>query len=302
MKGWLVNNCLTCIPGVETFWHDLLEWFPNLEAKTIGKTNTFAGLAEFVENEAKIKGIPDYIIRNATFFRPLNLKTKTICYLQDCYTGAKYEEQLKVCNTSDLVVCNSPYIHSKYVNEIDVKTEVIPIGTDFDFFMPFPDKQMLRSKLSILEDSILFIGSTNKVKGFDKILKLINETDYNFCLVMKDNFTINHPRVKVFNKVNHSKLLEIINSCKMLVCSSNTETLHLAGVEAAACGLPIVATNVGIYYDWKDGPWGRKVVNNFIEKIKEVFVNYDSFNSRNYFLERGLDKTTCKERWLKLIN
>ena len=33
-KGWLVNDCLTCIPGTKTFWHDLLEWIPTLEDKT----------------------------------------------------------------------------------------------------------------------------------------------------------------------------------------------------------------------------------------------------------------------------
>ena len=38
-SGWLVNDTLTCIPGTITFWHNLLEWFPELLDKTNGYTN-----------------------------------------------------------------------------------------------------------------------------------------------------------------------------------------------------------------------------------------------------------------------
>ena len=37
--GWLINDCLTTIPGTKTFWHDLLDWIPNLEDKTLGYTS-----------------------------------------------------------------------------------------------------------------------------------------------------------------------------------------------------------------------------------------------------------------------
>ena len=46
-KGWLVNDCLTCIPGTKTLWHDLLEWMPNLIDKTNGYTD-FRYLADTI--------------------------------------------------------------------------------------------------------------------------------------------------------------------------------------------------------------------------------------------------------------
>ena len=61
--GWLVNDCLTCIPGTKTFWHDLLEWIPNLMDKTNGYTK-FGELSSRIEEESK-QSFPDYIIRNA---------------------------------------------------------------------------------------------------------------------------------------------------------------------------------------------------------------------------------------------
>ena len=48
-RGWLVNDQLSAIPGVLTFWHDLLNWFPNLEDKTNGCT-PYSQLANKVES------------------------------------------------------------------------------------------------------------------------------------------------------------------------------------------------------------------------------------------------------------
>lgn len=304
MKGWLVNNCLTCIPGVETFWHDLLNWFPGLEAKMTNKT-TYAGLVSFVENEARRVGSPDYIIRNASYFGKLNIRTKTVSYLQDRFpiNHSRRLQQLDVCNASDIVVCNSPFIYNFYKEDINTRVEVIPIGTDFDLFRPLANKEELRGKWNIPENTILFVGAASAIKGFSKVLELISTTGYNYCLVMKDDYTLRDNRVKVFNQICHRDLVEIINCCEMLICTSTTESLHLAGVEAAACGLPVVTTDVGIYHGWESGSWGLKVIDgNFAAGIAEVFSNPRGFSPRKYFLEKGLDRETCKKKWLVMIS
>lgn len=300
-KGWLVNDTLTCIPGTKTFWHDLLEWIPNLEDKCGGLTPFYA-LANKIENEGKQHGYPDYVIRNATYFRPMHMPVKTISLLQDL--SPNNTEQLSVCNSSDVVVFNSPYTRAHYEELIKTKTLMIPLGVDFKKFVPL--NQDYSTELGILPNSILFIGSnTVSPKGFDILLDIINNTKYNFCLVMKDDFKSDNPRVKVFNKINHELLVKVINSCKMLVCTSRVETLHLAGVEAAACNLPLVTSNVGIYYGLDSGPWGRntKSLNpkDFIREIDFVFENSNSFSPREDFLRMGLDTETCKEKWVELV-
>lgn len=298
--GWLINDCLTCIPGTKTFWHDLLEWFPDLVDMTLGKPG-FGGLAEKIEKQAE-KNIPDYIIRNASYFRRLNLKTKTISYLQDCRSGKARAQQIDVCNHSDIVVCSSPFIKSRYEKSITSRIEVIPIGTNFEFFHPISEKEKLRKKWGILKDSILFIGSTHSIKGFGAIQSLIEKSQYNFCLVMKNNFKLNNPRVRVFNKIPHKDLLEIINCCSFLICSSITETLHLAGVEAMACNLPILTTDVGIYHGLGDGLWGIKVNNgNFLHGVQDMFTKLPSFSPRKYALDHGLDSQTCQKEWRDLL-
>ena len=304
MTGWLINDCLTCIPGTKTFWHDLLEWFPNLIDMTNGHT-FFRDLANTIEHKAKIHGEPDYIIRNATFFRDLNLKCHMISFLQDYYSELHLrEQQINTCNGSDIVVFNSPFTESVYGDKIslDIRTETIPIGTDFDLFHPMGNKDELRAKWHIPNNCILFIGSTNSIKGFNIIENLIKNTNYNFCLVMKDDFKTNRDNVKVFNRVNHQELVEIINCCTMLICTSVRETLHLSGIEAAACDIPVLATNVGIYHNRENGVWGRKATASTFEKdIQNMFKDIDTFSPRDYFLKEGLDRNSCREKWRKLL-
>jgi glycosyltransferase involved in cell wall biosynthesis len=285
MSGWLVNDCLTCIPGTKTFWHDLLEWFPDLTF--IG--GPYVGLADKVE---RIPEEPDYIIRNASYFRPLNVKCPVISLLQDYASGSFLREWQLAVAAKSTVVFNSPYIASRYP-EIDGR--VIPLGTDFDFFRPLPE-----IREDVLSDSILWVGSgTNHPKGYDRLLEVIKSTQYNFCLVMKDGTQFNHPRVRVFNRVGHVQLREIINSCRMLLCTSTVETLHLAGVEAMACNLPVVAPNVGIYHGWDDGSWGAKLKGH--QSIRSVMRNLDSFTPREYALSKGLDKRSCRKAWDSVV-
>ena len=296
MIGWLVNDTLTCIPGTKTIWHDLLENLP-LEDKTFGYTS-FGVLADKIKKESEVNGVPDFVIRNATYFGPLNLKCKTISLLQDATMDPT---QLYVCKLSDIVVFNSPFTKSLYKNKFYTPCRVIPLGIDFDFFKPDASYE---KELGILENSILFVGANNNYpKGFDNILNLIENTNYNFCLVMKDNFTMDHPRVKVFNRVDQETMQKIYNSCKLLVCSSVMETQHLAGIEAAACDLPVVATNVGVYYDLNNGDWGRTVLDgDFLSNINYVFENYQDFSPRKFFLEKGYDKQSCINKWKDLVN
>ena len=300
-KGWLVNDTLTCIPNTKTFWHDLLDWLPGLEDKCGGMT-PYNVLPSKIENEFRGGVQPDYIIRNATYFRPMNIPVKTISLLQDL--SPNNQEQINVCNSSDFVVFNSPYTQAHYTGKISSKTVMIPLGVDFNKFKPLG--QDFSGELGILPNSILFIGSaTHTPKGFDIMMNIIENTNYNFCLVMKDGFSIDNPRVKVFNRIGHDVLVKVMNSCDMLVCTSRVETLHLAGVEAAASGLPLVTSNVGIYYGLPNGDWRRNTnsfeYQDFIKEIDYVKSNLNGFKPREFFLEMGLDTETCKNKWVDLV-
>ena len=295
--GWLVNDCLTCIPGTKTLWHDLLEWMPNLVDKTNGYTD-FRHLADVIESQATTDR-PDYIVRNASYFRKLNVDSFTISLMQDPFNGG----QLDVLNSSDVVVFNSEYMRQSCINQINPKKEtVIPLGVDFDFFRPLG--RSFRKELGIPERAILFIGADNKWKGFDRVRWLIDNTDLNFCLVMKDGISINNDRCVTFNSVDHSTLLKIINSCSVCLCTSVMETQHLSSIEAGACGLPVITTNVGIHYGKEGSQWGEKIPDGSnVEDIQDIILKAlgSQYETRERFIEFGYDKISCQNSWSKLL-
>ncbi len=298
-KGWLVNDCLTCIPGTKTFWHDLLENVDGLVDKCNGHT-PYNILPTRIESELQVEQ-PDYIIRNATFFRNMNTLVPTISLLQDVVVGR--DVQIDTCNRSTVTVFNSQYTKSLYP-EI-TNSVVIPLGTDFEKFKPLDNVNELKQKYGINDNTILYVGSSTVYpKGFDMVESIIDNTEYKYVLIMKDDYQSSNPRVKVFNRITQDEIVEITNCCSMLLCTSKEETLHLGGVESAACGLPIITTNVGIYPSINGDGWGHicDSLEMFLQTIELVFKNVDSYNPREVFLKNGLDKNSSMESWNMLID
>ena len=298
--GWLVNDRLTCIPNTKTFWHFLLDTFPKLQDKTSLYT-PFEILSDKIENEFQYsKNKPDYIIRNATYFRKLNLDTKIISLLQDPSEerSTMFYQQVDVCNGSDYVVYNSEYTKNRYKSYISTPSSVIEIGTDSNLFKPLNYEKQ--------KNTIIYVGSSDEYhKGFSLVLKLIEKTNYNFILVMKDGFTLNHERVRVFNSITQEELVKLLNLSDLLICTSKNETLHLAGIEAAFCNVPIIASDVGIYNKIKhDKRWGMVVdeysLDCYINSISFVLQN-NAYEPRKSMFDNHLSINDCRNSWKKLI-
>lgn len=298
--GWLVNDTLTCIPNTRTFWHDLLDWFPNLQDKCDGYT-PYSILAEKIES---IPQRPDYIIRNGSYFRRLNINVPTFCLIQDTMENPM---QTEVINSSTCVVFASKQTYNLYKNRINPQNvRVIEQSSDFDFFKPIQERHP-----DVLPNSIIFIGdSSHEKKGFHRVLNLIDTMkDFNFCLVMKDNTTIdvipdyNRNRVRIFNRVDTSTVRLLINSSICAICTSGNEEGHFAGIEIGACDIPMVARPMGCYLDRKeDKTWG--LISNddeFANTIRYVVQNRKLFSPRKYY-SKEYTLQRCREKWTDLLN
>ena len=290
-QGWLVNDHLTCISNTKTLWHDLSENIDGLECRMIAP---FSRTADIIETEASINH-PDYVIRNATWFRKMNLPCKTISLMQDVVQGDMREQQKIVCENSDLVVFNSWYLRDKALAYMNPKKHtVIPVGTDFDLFKPTEEEK---------EYDIIFVGAANiNPKGFDLVEELIHNTEYKFCLVMKDGYSCDNSRVTVHNRIDQEALSVLYNKSQVAICTSTEETLHLAGIEACACGIPVVATDVGIYNRIKEMKhWGMvSTRDNFIRSIELIIHNenfYRADSPRSVMEKMKLDKESCIKSW-----
>lgn len=310
--GWLVNDTLTKIPNTKTFWHFLLENINNLENKTKGKFNNLEKVIEYEYKKSKIK--PKYIIRNGSFFLPININIYTIIIIQDNYISKKkqFDIQIKNIKKANLIIFNSIYVYKKYEKFIKKKPyKIIPIPTNFNLFKPIDINSNFKLNFKILDNSIIYIGSSKKYpKGFNRVLNIIeNMNEQNFCLILKDNYTIKHlpkniqNRVIILNNINQKLLSQIINQCILGICTSYEETLHLAGIEVLACNKPMVSTNVGFYYDNNNSTeWGL-IANddNFIDKINYVKNNLNEFNPRNFLKNKGYSIEECKDNWINTV-
>lgn len=298
-EGWLINDCLTCIPNTRTFWHDLLDWFPNLKDKCDGYTD-YSILAQKIES---LPNRPNYIIRNGSYFRKLNIDVPTFSLIQDTMNNAI---QTDVINSSTCVVFASKQTYDIYKNRINPKNvRIIEQSSDFNFFKPIFEKHP-----DVLPNSIIFIGdSSYEKKGFHRVLNLIDTMrDFNFCLVMKDNTTLdiipehNRNRVRIFNRVDRNTVRLLINSCVCAICTSGNEEGHFAGIEIGACDIPMVSRPMGCYLDRKDDEsWGLIADDeDFPTKIKYVINNRQKFSPRKYYSkEYTLER--CHEKWKSLI-
>src|SRR3990167_3449450 len=115
-KVWVVNDYLTTIPGTRTLWHDLCEW---VGGEWHGDVD-YEWLGYNVEIDAAKSGKPDVLIRNATWFGPIDLNVPTISLLQDIMPEGSVQraQQVSVCRASRLTVFNSAYTRARY-QELD---------------------------------------------------------------------------------------------------------------------------------------------------------------------------------------
>ncbi len=296
--GWLVNDCLSCIKNTKTLWNFLTDEIPNLKDMTGGYTD-FGRLPFVIEQALTEQKNPDYIIRNASYFRKLNTKIPTISLLQDIKLDC--QQQHEVLNSSTVVVVNSEHTRNLYRDIIKVPIKLIPLGVDADLFKPGPS---YAKELGISADAVLFVGAATSIKGFSLLMDIVNSTAYNFVFVMKDDFQTDHPRIRVFNQVDEQTIIKIYNSCKMVLCTSEQETQHLGGVQALACNLPVIARRVGIYNEIaNEVGWGL-IANDlpeFIKAIRMTFEYLDCYRPRQFFLNKDLGMAGCMNRWKTLV-
>ena len=118
-------------------------------------------------------------------------------------------------------------------------------------------------------------------------------TDFNFCLVMKDNTNLDaipeqhRDRVRIFNRVNAETVRLLINSCVCAICT---------------CDVPMVARPMGCYIDrMDDKSWGLVCEDEeFPEKLRYVASNLDQFSPREYYSkEYTLER--CMEKWSEML-
>jgi D-inositol-3-phosphate glycosyltransferase len=144
------------------------------------------------------------------------------------------------------------------------KIKVIPCGVNFDRFRPF-DQYQSRGRLGIPanERILLYVGRLDPLKGVDRLITALSFLDHrqNLRLLivggdgsetaefrslqeLTQNLGLENS-VTFTGRVDHNDLPHYYSAADMLVLPSHTESFGLVGLEALACGTPVISTRVG---------------------------------------------------------
>ena len=172
-------------------------------------------------------------------------------------------------SNSDLIVVNSNDIKNKVLKLTGVKPNkliVISPGIDYEKFYRMDRQQIENHKkdFNIGNDKtvLLFAGNAIKRKGLDILvdaLKLLRTVQLSkiHLIICSEGPELNKTKNKLQNiegikdsviflkKMDQSELRILYNIASIFIFPSRDEPLGLVGLEAIACGTPVIGSNIG---------------------------------------------------------
>ncbi len=179
----------------------------------------------------------------------------------------RIDAEADVIACSDAILANSPteadQLTRLYGAQRD-RIEIVPPGVDHAFFSP-GDKAGARDALG-LDDrpTLLFVGRIQPLKGLDvavRALAMLDRPDVRLLAVGGASGTSGDVEVERVTKLAadlgvaeqlvlidpqpHHLLSTFYRAADALLVPSRSESFGLVALEAAACGLPVIASDVG---------------------------------------------------------
>lgn len=197
------------------------------------------------------------------------------------------------------------------------KFEIIPFGVDTDFYRPL---KILKKEKTF---QILAVGYLIERKGFEYLIKAMKN-------ILKEHDTVQltivgsgplekklkelikelklQDNVKIMKNVSDNELLHLYNSSDLFVLPSivdsqgNTEGLGVVLLEAMACGLPVIGSDIGGIPDIiQNNETGLLVPEKDISGLSRAVLNLiENENLRKKFAINGYDRVKAKFSWEKI--
>lgn len=220
----------------------------------------------------------------------------------------KHRLNLRTLQNARYCVGWSTWVRDSYVNDYAVpveRTRVIPPGVDTMRWTPGPtrDDGCFR---------VLFVGGDFDRKGGPELLQAFGMIDGPKELVLVTRSEIaptEHVRVVRDLSPNDPRLIELYRSSDVFALPSRAETFGIVAAEAAACGLPVIASRTGgLSTIVTDGQTGFTIdvgdVGRLTERLRllhNVSVRTAMGARARAFAVRELDARTNAHRLLTLI-
>lgn len=211
---------------------------------------------------------------------------------------------------SDVVTSVSEFLRCETIDNYGIEKEIIPIPNfvDTDIFRPIPAAKNLRRMMAPNDEKLLIHVSnfrpvkrvTDAIKAFKiildrgvnaKFLLVGDGPDRAECESLARKLGV-WPHVRFLGK--QTELSSILSASDIFLIPSGNESFGLAALEAMACGVPVISSNVGglpeVNIDGKTGyivPMGN--VDALAERIYELLTNEEL---RKEMARNALDHAT----------
>lgn len=135
-----------------------------------------------------------------------------------------------------------------------MKTFVVPNAVNPTEFYKM-DKNSVRKDLGIPEKEIVvaFVGAFNDRKGVLRVVEAVEKVDgVKLVLIGSGELTPNSNRIIFCGSLPHAEIVNYLNACDVFVLPTKAEGCCNAIIEAMACGLPIISSDLPFNYDILD--------------------------------------------------
>lgn len=154
------------------------------------------------------------------------------------------------------------------------RIEIVPLGINIEEYSNLPEGGIFREKFNISKDDklIIFIGRVHEIKGLDLLIDAFKEladsvSDVKLAIVGPDDGYMDalnsriaecglSDKVIVTGPLYKREKQEALVDCDLFVMPSKYESFTTSGLEAMACGKPLVLTKNNHIHDWVDGSVG----------------------------------------------
>jgi teichuronic acid biosynthesis glycosyltransferase TuaC len=192
----------------------------------------------------------------------------------------RFQIEAEIFSNSELAVCVSEDMSKKvrHMTGDHTRTFTFYAGVDPDFFRPEPEAGLaLRAELGMGEEEplLVFVGNLIRGKGILELIEvfaalaaprptlrlaLIGENVEKAAVAQAIRDSGAEDRILLTGALPQKEIIRYLNAANAFVFPSWNEGLPNAIMEAAACAVPIVASNVGgIPEVLEDGATGRLI-------------------------------------------
>ncbi|MCK5322187.1 MAG: glycosyltransferase family 4 protein [Candidatus Aenigmarchaeota archaeon] len=172
---------------------------------------------------------------------------------------------IRIWKNAVIVVPNSYALGELARESLDIKYKIVYNGIDINKFYPVRTERKHKGQ----KIRLISVSRIIKRKGFQYLFRALSEIssrnsfDYELLIVgvgeyqdtlesLAEDFEISD-KIKFVGYVNNTKLVKLYNSSDIFVLPSLAEGMSNSVLEAMACGLPLIVTDVGGSRELVDG-------------------------------------------------